>query len=204
MRPWHRWLAAVIAVVLTAITASSCSPDDVGSSTGPATPEPAWKDYPRGDGPLVFGAPDKERSAVCSPHKTRDFTDGGVVRNPGRKNITVTGVSLINADGIELVEAYVGRIANHNSMGYAPMWPPPDKYLKESGFTFKDMIPAEGAALTPDGGENRWQLLVHLRRPDLTKPAGYIALRIDYRVGDEDRHFRTNTTRLELRDKCEI
>lgn len=57
--------------------------------------------------------------------------------------------------------------------------------------------------LTPDNGENRGQLLVHLRRPDLTKPAGYIALRIDYRVGD-DQHFRTNSTRLELRDKCVI
>jgi hypothetical protein len=195
-------LVAVIAV-LAAITATSCSPDDAGSSTAPAGTESAWKDYPRGDGPIVFGAPDKARSAVCSPHKTRDFTDGGVVRNPNRKNITVTGVSLIDADGLELVEAYLGRITNHNSMRYWPTWPPPDKYLKESGYTFKDMIPAEGAVLTPDGGENSWQLLVHLRRANLAKPAGYTALRIDYRVGN-DQHFRTNTTRLELRYKCEI
>jgi hypothetical protein len=195
----RRWPVAVIVAMLVAITATSC--DDTGSATATPSGEPAWKEYPRGDGPMVFGDPGKERSAVCSPHKSRDLTDGGVVRNPGPESITVTRVSLLYADGLELVEAYFGRITTNNSMGYAPLWPPPDKYLRESGYTFKDVVPAEGAVLTPGGNDGRWQLLVHVRRSDLTKPAGYVALQIDYRVGDNE-YFRTNSTRLELRHKC--
>lgn len=56
----RRWL--VTAVMLAAITATSCT----GSSS-----EPAWKDYPRGGGPIVFGAPDKERGSLLTAQDPR-------------------------------------------------------------------------------------------------------------------------------------
>lgn len=195
----HRSLVCMVAAVLAVTMHTGCTSDGPAQTGG----SPAPGQNVRSGGPMDFGG---DRGRVCNPRLSHDITYGEAVRNPGPGDLTVTAISLVGAEGLELADAYFALIkpwpdGRTNLVGFAMQWPPPGEYLTGARITMKDLKPATDAALAPTAGVDRWNLILHLRRPDLTKPAKYASVRIDYQVGGKA-YFKTSTDQLILTDPC--
>lgn len=149
----------------------------------------------REGGPMKFGGDQKGRWGHRSP--IHENTMAEAVGNPGPDDLKITAVSLVGAEGLEIVESYIVLVKTQTSFGYAPEWPPPKSNLSSAGVAMKDLKPATDAVVAPNTGVDIWNLVLHLRRPDLTKPAKYESVRIDYEVKGR-RYFKKSAMRLEL------
>ncbi|MFB6721193.1 hypothetical protein ACFCV3_13570 [Kribbella sp. NPDC056345] len=144
---------------------------------------------------MEFGSDEKGRWGNNSPVHENTMAEG--LGNPGPDDLKITAVSLVGAEGLEIVDSYVVLIKTKNSLGYGPEWPPPKEHLAWAGVAMKDLKPATGAILAPNAGVDIWNVVLHLRRPDLTKQAKYESVRVDYEVKGR-RYFKKSAMRLEL------
>ncbi|WP_405061705.1 hypothetical protein OG474_08650 [Kribbella sp. NBC_01505] len=144
---------------------------------------------------MKFGSDEKGR--WCNPTAVHENTMAEDLGNPGPGDLKITAVSLVGGEGLEIVDSYVVLIKTQTSFGYGPEWPPPKSTLAVTGVAMEDLKPAAGAILAPNAGVDTWNVVLHLRRPDLTKPAKYTSVRVDYQVKGR-RYFKTSAMRLEL------
>ncbi len=144
---------------------------------------------------MEFGSDEKGRWCHDSPVHENTMAEG--LGNPGPDDLKITAVSLVGAEGLEIVDSYVVLVKTQTSFGYGPEWPPSKSHLAVTGVAMKDLRPAMDAVIAPNAGVGTWNLVLHVRRPDLTKPAKYASVRVDYQVKGR-RYFKKSAMRLEL------
>ncbi|GAA1680654.1 hypothetical protein GCM10009745_25840 [Kribbella yunnanensis] len=137
-----------------------------------------------GEGPLGQG---DGGVSMCMPltKGQPDVTFGpDVLRNRGHEEATVTGVSVVDAVGLRVVDALIVPVGLGDSLvGLKRGWAPRGQ-------------PAVGYAVAADGKAHN--LVLHLVRDDeLAEETGLRGVRVDYAVGE--RSYRmVFTTRLTL------
>lgn len=87
------------------------------------------KDQPSPDpvstsGPMAFGT---DKNSLCLPAPTgkTDFSYAmDALTNTGQRELKVTGIELVDAENLHLVEADVVTMRDRPLLGGWPMWPP--------------------------------------------------------------------------------
>ncbi|WP_007025180.1 hypothetical protein [Saccharomonospora iraqiensis] len=119
--------------------------------------------------------PDEPSGAVCAPFADERETFAGnvgpLMHEQGRVPVTITGVSLVGARGMRLVDAV---LTPENGTASGAAYPPESEV--NTGPAWDQRIPAEGAVIEP--GET-WWLVVGLRAEN--RHAGVEHIEVDYR-----------------------
>lgn len=161
---------------------------------------------PGSDGPMDFGGEATESGTLCMPSvKSPDISHAEVLGNSGAVPIYIDSVTLMEPDGLELVEAVLVQPGPHRpNLGLDRQWPPPNDLLALTGVKWTQRRAAVGASIesTPDLQRLRWNLVLHLRQiGEAGSDFGFLAVRIDYSVGDE-RFYDRSSVRVISRDRC--
>ncbi|MFC0622676.1 hypothetical protein [Kribbella deserti] len=146
-------------------------------------------------GPLSLGAEGSESTGgTCLGAAGRtDYSAGrDIIWNSGRRTARITGISLVEPDGVEIAEAFLVPISPHDAKGAKVLpgitsgWPP----KKLPGVGWDRRTAAVGAEIPPaktsadDPATVDLALVLHLRRTVAVHvPAGYKAVRMEYSVG---------------------
>ena len=151
----------------------------------------------------LFGGPDpgpigkraaEEVSESCLPAKDDGQYAMGfeVLNNPDTDEAHLTGVSLVGAKDVRMVEAVVVDVVDSTSVGLQ-YWPP----LISGTPQWTARVPHSGAVI-PAKTQTK-NLVLHLETTGL--PASLTGTRVAYEIDGHDYEFETGSA-LEIKDKC--
>lgn len=153
---------------------------------GPATP-----------GPLGEAAEGGDSGEICVPAARQGQYALGmeVLSNPGNTDAVITGVDLVDARGLKLVDAVVIDI-DGLAIGARTSWPPTGAADTPA---WRTAVPADGATI-PANSTNRKNLVLHLSA-EPNQPASLKAYKITYKVGRTTHEMQT-TYALLVKASC--
>ena len=151
---------------------------------------------PPSAGPMGPG-PDPDTGEVCVPVSPDGQYAMGlhVLDNPDRHDAVITGLSLVEPQGLTLAGAVVLTIDN-TAIGVRTSWPPQGEANTPA---WRSAVPAEGARI-PAGSAFRKNLVLHLSGKP-TAPASLKAFKVAYRIGDKKYEMQT-TYAVQIKAKC--
>ena len=144
------------------------------------------------DGTLRMGGDPGE---VCLTHEpSGEYTYGlETLRNEAAESVALTGVTLENARGVAIAEAFVAPIEDQTLVGVLKGWPPTNVHPR----AWADRRAVAGTSLTAADGD--WNLVLHLVAT--TPDAEFTAARVSYVQGRRS-YFAAGTTGVVMRASC--
>lgn len=118
--------------------------------------------------------------SIASP--SGEYAQGGVFLGPATHDLIIDGVTLVDGDGVEVLEAFVAPPPLKTAWTGVQNWPPEGDNLARA-----ERIPG---ARVPATGEDNRELVLHTRTSKL--PAGYRAVEIRFHVGETSYVTRTD------------
>ncbi len=156
------------------------------------------------------GLPQDGTACVPALAGASDATYGFTsVNNTDSSPITLTGVRLLEADGLAIEKAYVLAIpmgADVGAIGNSSGWPPAEWQLKYVPGALGKLAALDGFIVPPRSRAKASQIsgynvVLHLTVSSL--PARFNALRIYYVRGSGGAFYQDTTVSLEVRAPCE-
>ncbi|MFF1819819.1 hypothetical protein ACFVWG_21135 [Kribbella sp. NPDC058245] len=169
------------------------------------------------DGPAGVGSADEE-SHLCTPgvRSSDVMYTANTVFNKGDRPAAITSVSLLEADGFEIVDALIVPIRRSPAdgtwtlMSAPPEWPPPAKAQAGPGVGWSERRNAVGATIParteygpdPDPKMVMLDLVLHLRRANPGSASRFAGLRIEYEIDKREFYNEARTAFTVTNGEC--